>query len=296
MGCSTVLFYVQFIMLKHLFVTLRRVVYLKSRGELDMNTKMMTIGELAKQTNVTVRTLQYYDSIGLLKPSTLTEGGRRLYAISDMVILHQIITLKSVGFSLEDIKERLIPVNGTGDLLLLLDKQKSIIKDQISKSEKLLESIEILAHEIAGAKDGINWFKHANLAKLIDENNEYYWVIKYLDQDILSHIIERHENLEGLEIPQDWLKDSFQKAIRLQTEGKSPACEEAQEIAHDWWQVIMTYSMGDQVLIKKLYQFYKSADQWPKEYRQMQKQVALFMEEAIEVYLTKHQIDIQGFD
>ncbi len=287
--------------MKHLFMTLRHVVYLKLRGEVAMSVKMITIGELAKQTNVTVRTLQYYDSIGLLKPSTLTEGGRRLYAISDMVILHQIITLKSVGFSLEAIKERLMPVNGTEDLLLLLDKQKTIIKEQISKSEKLLESIEILTHEIKNTSpepherkvdDGINWFKHANIAKLIDENNEYYWVIKYLDQDILSRIIEQHENLGGLEISPDWLKTSFQKAIDLQTEGKSPECEEAQEIAGDWWQMIMTYSMGDQVLIKKLYQFYKSANQWPQEYRQMQEQVAVFMDLAIKAYLTKQQIDM----
>ena len=68
---------------------------------------MMTVGELAKEANVSVRTLQYYDKIDILKPSSFSEGGRRLYNSKDMALLHQIITLKSLGFSLNDIKDRI---------------------------------------------------------------------------------------------------------------------------------------------------------------------------------------------
>ena len=64
----------------------------------------MTVGEAAKKTGVTVRTLQYYDREGLLSPSAESEGGRRLYTDKDLVMLHQIISLKSLGFSLDDIK------------------------------------------------------------------------------------------------------------------------------------------------------------------------------------------------
>ena len=67
----------------------------------------MTVGEAAKKMGVTVRTLQYYDKEGLLSPSAESEGGRRLYTDKDLVTLHQIISLKSLGFSLDDIKERL---------------------------------------------------------------------------------------------------------------------------------------------------------------------------------------------
>ena len=64
----------------------------------------MTVGELAKKMNVTVRTLQYYDKEGVLSPSAESEGGRRLYTDKDLVLLHQILSLKSLGFSLKDIK------------------------------------------------------------------------------------------------------------------------------------------------------------------------------------------------
>lgn len=60
----------------------------------------MTVGEVAKKIGVTVRTLQYYDKEGLLSPSAESEGGRRLYTDKDLVILHQIISLKSLGWIL----------------------------------------------------------------------------------------------------------------------------------------------------------------------------------------------------
>lgn len=55
----------------------------------------MTIGEVAKKMGVTVRTLQYYDKEGLLSPSKQSEGGRRLYSNKDLIMLHQILSLKS---------------------------------------------------------------------------------------------------------------------------------------------------------------------------------------------------------
>lgn len=70
----------------------------------------MTVGEIARKMDVTVRTLQHYDREGLLSPSAMSEGGRRLYTDKDIVKLHQILSLKHLGFSLSDIK--------TGSLLL----------------------------------------------------------------------------------------------------------------------------------------------------------------------------------
>lgn len=68
----------------------------------------MAVGEVAKKMGITVRTLQYYHKEGLFSPSAESEGGRRLYTDKDLVTLHQIMSLKSLGFSLDDIKRRLI--------------------------------------------------------------------------------------------------------------------------------------------------------------------------------------------
>ena len=66
---------------------------------------MYTIGKLSKNTGVTVRTLDYYDEIGLMKPSSKTEGGHRLYSEDDVLRLERILALKYMGFSLEQIKD-----------------------------------------------------------------------------------------------------------------------------------------------------------------------------------------------
>ena len=71
----------------------------------------MTTGEIAKKMGVTVRTLQHYNKEGLLPPSSVSLGGRRLYTDKDMIKLHQILSLKHWGFSVQDIKRRLIPRN-----------------------------------------------------------------------------------------------------------------------------------------------------------------------------------------
>ena len=63
-----------------------------------MKKDFFTVGEVAQLMGTTVRTLQYYDKQGLLKPSTISEGGRRLYSSKDLIRLHQIMSFKYLGF------------------------------------------------------------------------------------------------------------------------------------------------------------------------------------------------------
>ncbi len=62
------------------------------------------VGDIAKLTGLTVRTLRFYDQIGLFSPSGQTESGHRLYNELDLSRLHQILSLKELGLSLEEIK------------------------------------------------------------------------------------------------------------------------------------------------------------------------------------------------
>ena len=65
---------------------------------------MMTVNEVSKLTGVSIRTLQYYDKIGLLKPSEHTEAGYRLYDDTALERLQQILLFKELEFSLNEIK------------------------------------------------------------------------------------------------------------------------------------------------------------------------------------------------
>ena len=65
------------------------------------------VGELARRTGLSVRTLHYYDEIGLLSPSQRTDGNHRLYDAVDVVRLQKIKSLRALGFSLREIRESL---------------------------------------------------------------------------------------------------------------------------------------------------------------------------------------------
>jgi DNA-binding transcriptional MerR regulator len=101
------------------------------------------VGDLAKISGVTIRTLRYYDQIGLFSPSDQTQSGHRLYNESDLILLQQILSLKELGLTLEEVKSVL-----TGDYyspLEIVTLQKSRIKEQIKQQQKLLEQLEYVS-------------------------------------------------------------------------------------------------------------------------------------------------------
>ena len=93
-------------------------------------------GELAKAAEVSVRTVQYYDQRGILTPSEVTEGGRRIYHESDLERLQVICFLRDLDFSINQIKKLLQEENREQVLELLLT-------DQIESLEKSSEEIEV---------------------------------------------------------------------------------------------------------------------------------------------------------
>ncbi|MFM1653546.1 MerR family transcriptional regulator [Brevibacillus sp. B_LB10_24] len=106
------------------------------------------VGDLANLTGLTVRTLRYYDQIGLFSPSGQTESGHRLYSESDLSRLHQILSLKELGLSLEEIKSVL--TDGQISPLEIVNLQMNRIKEQIKLQQKLLEQLEHVSKLMQG--------------------------------------------------------------------------------------------------------------------------------------------------
>lgn len=95
-----------------------------------------TTGELAKLCGVTVRTVQFYDTKGILCPSALTEGGRRIYSDQDLKQLRLICLLKTMGLTLESIKEILVSKAPDQVLQLLLEEQLHRVEGEIAQKEE----------------------------------------------------------------------------------------------------------------------------------------------------------------
>ncbi|MCI8410559.1 MAG: MerR family transcriptional regulator, partial [Lachnospiraceae bacterium] len=147
----------------------------------------MTVGEVAKKMSVTVRTLQYYDKEGLLSPSAESEGGRRLYTDKDLITLHQIISLKSLGFSLGDIKQRLISLETPTEVANALTEQADDIRKKIEQLKASLTSIEQLKTEVLQMQT-VNFKKYADIIVNLQMKNDSYYLIKRFDDDTLDHI------------------------------------------------------------------------------------------------------------
>ena len=99
-------------------------------------------GEFAKKANVTVRTIRYYDKQNILKPSYVTDTGVRFYTDSDFTRLQQILLLKYLGFSLDDIKGMTIGDSDYNILKNLLHLQLKLIQDKMAQMQLVKNAIE----------------------------------------------------------------------------------------------------------------------------------------------------------
>lgn len=103
---------------------------------------MKTISQVARLTGVSIRTLQYYDEIGLLKPSELTTAGYRMYDDNALQILQQILFFKELGFPLKEIKE--ILEKPDFDRIAAFKKQKELFLLKRNRLDRLIQLLERL--------------------------------------------------------------------------------------------------------------------------------------------------------
>ena len=104
---------------------------------------MKSISQVARLTGISIRTLQYYDEIGLLKPSKLTTAGYRMYDDDALQTLQQILFFKELGFPLKEIKE--ILEKPDFDRIAAFKKQKELFllkRDRLDRLIQLLERLE----------------------------------------------------------------------------------------------------------------------------------------------------------
>ena len=103
-----------------------------------------TTGEIAKLCGVTVRTVQYYDTRGILIPSELSEGGRRLYSEDDLKLLKVICFLRELDIPIDAISKILKEEHPENVIELLIEQQESVLSEEISEKKKKLEKLREL--------------------------------------------------------------------------------------------------------------------------------------------------------
>src|SRR5437763_11626160 len=120
-------------------------------GGLAMPFEALKVGELAKRTGLTVRTLHHYDEIGLLRPSLHTESGHRLYTACDVARLQQVLSLRQLGFSLDEVRDCLDRPGFSPLEVIRLHVAR--LREQIEMQRKLCAGLEALAECFRAAEE-----------------------------------------------------------------------------------------------------------------------------------------------
>jgi DNA-binding transcriptional MerR regulator len=249
----------------------------------------MTVGELAKKMNTTVRTLQYHDRENLLPPSAESEGGRRLYTDKDMVRLHQILSMKYLGFSLGDIKNRLVSLDTPADVAGVLAEQAQIVREKINTLSEALRAMETLRAE-ALQMQTVDFKKYADIVMLLQMKNEIYWAVKNFSDKMLGHIESRFDGKGAEAVITTW-KRLLGEAVELKEKGTPPESERGMAFAREYWDMVMNFTGGDMSLLPDLLRFNENKEGWDDAWREKQAVADGYISEALEAYFKN-----QGYD
>ena len=215
-----------------------------------MESVALKVGELANRTGVSVRTLHYYDEIGLLSPSRRTEKSYRLYVEDDIIRLQQIVSLRQIGFSLTQIRECLEQSQFSPHQVVQL--QLSRLREQMTLHQQLYARLEAIASRLQSkAIISIQEF-----IELIEATTMFE---KYYTPEQQDYLKERRELLGDERIRQaeaEW-QTLIEQAQAAMENGLDPTSESVQALAQEWLKLIQEFTGGNVGIEKSLQTMYQ---------------------------------------
>jgi DNA-binding transcriptional MerR regulator len=207
-----------------------------------MPFEALKVGELARRTGLTVRALHHYDAIGLLKPSLHTEAGYRLYTAGDVARLQQVLSLRQLGFSLDEIRDCLDRPGFSP--LEVIDLHVTRLQEQIDWQRQLCERLEALAgHLRAAGEVSADEFLRTieEMTMLTDKMDEYF------TPEQMRRIQECREQAgqEFLERAQENWAELIASIRTEMDKGTDPADAKVQALARRWKELLTQTTGGD---------------------------------------------------
>jgi DNA-binding transcriptional MerR regulator len=197
---------------------------------------LLKVGELAKRTGLTVRTLHHYDAIGLLTPTARSEAGYRLYNNADIARLHCIQGLRNLGLPLSEI-DSMLAVNGAS-LPDVITRQVNALDQEIARANELRNRLVMLQDRLlVGDQPGTDDWLTA--LELMTTHGKYFSTAE------LKLIADGWKQIEG-----EW--QPLIKDIRAAMKKKLAAdSREVQTLARRWMDLTMRWMQDDVDLLKR---------------------------------------------
>lgn len=148
-----------------------------------------TIGEFGRRARITVRTLRFYEELGLLVPSQQNNSGHRLYGIVELEKLQQIQSLKFIGYSLQDIKRLLEDdTKSSAQLETSLALQHKLLTEKRDGLDQAIEAIERVQYLLENGKP-VSWTVLSSLLYQMEHEQDLKeWAKAYLSDDMAEQL------------------------------------------------------------------------------------------------------------
>jgi len=200
------------------------------------------VGELAKGTGLSVRALHHYEEIGLLSPSRRTGSGHRLYSSEDVLRLQRIVSLKHLGFALEEIRTCL----GGADFPArrVVELHAARLREEIELQRRLLARLEVLASRLGSAEraSAEEFVQTAMEVMEMSERIEKYYTPEQLEQLEVRRRELGEERIRAVEAEWPELMDKVRAEMEA---GTDPADERVQALARRWMELVEMFTGGD---------------------------------------------------
>lgn len=246
-----------------------------------------TIKQLARSAGVTVRTLHYYDEIGLLKPSFIKENGYRYYEERDAVRLQQILFFRELDFALEDIVQI---INAPGyQMLKALADQKRLLEMKRSRLDDLLETIQKTMIKL---KEGESMSNEERFAAFANDQLEQY------KDEVKARWGETEAYKQWAERSKRWTKADLQ---RINEEGqaiilalaqgmeKGVAHAEVQAQVERYHHYLNQFFDCPYQMYRNFGKMYAEDARFAKNFNKVAPHLAEFMRDAIAYYCDQHE-------
>lgn len=225
-----------------------------------MTNALWKIGDLAKRTGVSVRTLHHYDQIGLLSPSHRTGSGHRLYGREEVIRLQQIISLRQMGFALDDIRRFLEQPGASARRVI--EMQLARLRDTIERQQRLCRRLESLAARFDGdaaIDDYLNAIEEMTMYEAMYE--------KYFTKEQLDELAQRREMLgeeKMREVQEEWPR--LIAAVRAEMDnGTDPKDPKVQALAKRWQELIEMFTGGNPAIAQSVANLYRGESQFQEQ-------------------------------
>jgi MerR family transcriptional regulator, thiopeptide resistance regulator len=214
-----------------------------------LQNRTWKVGEISKLTGITIRTLHHYDEIRLLRPTFRTDTGHRLYTEDDIIKLQQIMSLKELDFSLEEIKEFFENPEYN---------PKEVIEMQLERLTKEIKLKEELKQQLQELWEVFHSWKKPNLEQFIKSIELIKAQKEYFTQEEINRMKMHYNKLNNVEV--DKIAKSWNQLISLlQSEmenGTSVDNPRVMELAEKWKQEMDYFSGGDMGIIYSAERYY----------------------------------------